>query len=395
MAVLRHRPKTEPVHQGEKLELRFHDDLSVVDARQWNSLAGSQPFLQHGFLRALETTGCVGGDTGWQPLHATLEHESVLLAAMPLYLKYHSWGEYVFDWAWADASQRAGLPYYPKLLAGIPFTPVQGPRLLAINDEVRKLLVEGVLEMARQSELSGFHCLFPDSASDAVLQNSGLMLRRGVQFHWRNAGYESYDDFLASMNHDKRKKLKQERKKAAASGLSIVRKTGRDISEADWAFFTSCYEQTYREHRSTPYLNLPFFLSLGAQMADQCLMIVASDGATPVAAALNLFDDERLYGRYWGAKRFVPSLHFELCYHQGVEFAIERGLLAFEGGAQGEHKLARGFEPVETYSWHWIADERLSSAVERYLVREGQGVGEYIGELEERAPFRQADGEVV
>ena len=377
------------------MELKFHDDLSAITPEAWDRLAGSQPFLRHVFLRGLEQTGCVGEETGWQPLHATLEQDGVLLAAMPLYLKYHSWGEYVFDWAWADASQRAGLPYYPKLLAGIPFTPVQGPRLLAISDEARALLLQRVVEMARQSELSSLHCLFPDDVSELALQAQGLMRRRGVQFHWRNEGYGSYADFLATLNHDKRKKLKQERKKAAAEGLTIVRKAGGEISEADWAFFTSCYEQTYREHRSTPYLNLPFFLTLGERMAEQCLMIVAYDGQQPIAAALNLFDEERLYGRYWGAKRFVPSLHFELCYHQGIEFAIERGLKVFEGGAQGEHKLARGFEPVETTSWHWIADARLSSAIGNFLMRESLGVAQYIGELEERAPFRSAADEVA
>jgi hypothetical protein len=374
--------------------LRFHDHIGEIAPADWDALAGTQPFLRHRFLAALESTGCVGGQSGWRPCHATLAQDGRLLAAAPLYLKDHSWGEYVFDWAWADASQRAGLPYYPKLLCAVPFTPVPGGRLLAVDDAARGQLLAGIISMAADSGLSGFHGLFPQAAEAAAWRDHpGILQRLGVQFHWLNRGYADYAAFLAGLNHDKRKKLKQERRKVADAGVQIVRKVGEEISEADWQFFARCYAQTYREHRSTPYLNLAFFRQLGAVLGDHCLLVLAYQGEAPIAAALNLFDETRLYGRYWGAQVFVPSLHFELCYHQGIEFAIERGLQAFEGGAQGEHKLARGFEAVETVSFHWLANPALAGAVSRFLTREAQGVVQYLSELDERAPYRVAEGD--
>ncbi|QDQ28833.1 N-acetyltransferase [Chitinimonas arctica] len=370
----------------------FHDTIAAIPARQWDALAGPQPFLQHAFLLALETCGCVGGESGWQPLYAVLAADGELIAAMPLFLKDHSWGEYVFDWAWADASERAGLPYYPKLLSAIPFTPVPGPRLLARNEAARQVLLEAVMALVRRSGLSGFHCLFPLASEQACLASAGFLCRSGVQFHWMNRGYRDYTDFLAVLNHDKRKKLRQERRKVADAGVVVQRKSGAEISREDWAFFSLCYQRTYREHRSTPYLNLEFFLSLGEHLAGHCLLVLALRDGQPIAAALNLFDGQRLYGRYWGALEYVPNLHFELCYHQGIEFAIERGLAVFEGGAQGEHKLARGFEAVATQSWHWLANPELMAAVGRFLDREGQGIAHYLHELDERAPFRDPSG---
>lgn len=371
------------------MELRFTPSLASIEADAWDALAGNQPFVRHAFLLALEESGCLGEGSGWQPLHATLWQGTRLLAAMPLYLKAHSWGEYVFDWAWANASERAGWPYYPKLLAAIPFTPVPGLRLLAVDEVARQALLAGVLEWAEVQQLSGLHCLFPDALSAKCLQSQGLLRRTGVQFHWFNRGYADYPAFLASLNHDKRKKLKQERKRVAASGVQIVRKSGAALSPADWQFFYRCYANTYRQHRATPYLNERFFQHLGELFAEQCLLVIAYQDGEPLAAALNLFDSERLYGRYWGALQHVPNLHFELCYHQGIEFAIERGLLVFEGGAQGEHKLARGFEAVETSSWHWLAQMGLRDAVAHFLQQEGQGLAHYLSELDERAPFRQ------
>lgn len=370
------------------LQFQFHDSISQLDAAQWNALAGSQPFLQHAFLLALEETDCIGGESGWQPLYPALHEGGQLRAAMPLYLKHHSWGEYVFDWAWADASERAGLPYYPKLLSAIPFTPVPGPRLLAQAQDDAAALLRQVLHMAQEAQLSGLHCLFPLMEDAAELEAAGLMRRQGVQFHWINRGYADYEAFLAALNHDKRKKLRQERRKVREAGLSIVRKHGQAITAADWAFFDRCYQHTYQAHRSTPYLNLDFFVRLGRELPESCLLILAYREGQPIAAALNLLDGKRLYGRYWGALEYVPNLHFELCYHQGIEFAIEQGLQAFEGGAQGEHKLARGFEAVGTESWHWLAQPQLSAAVARFLEREGQGVDHYLSELDERAPFR-------
>lgn len=372
--------------------LQFHPHIAEITASAWDALAGSQPFLRHALLHALETTGCVGPRTGWQPCHAALYDDAgALIAAAPLYLKDHSWGEYVFDWAWADASERAGLPYYPKLLCAVPFTPVPGPRLMAASDAAREQLLAGILAMAREAELSGFHGLFPAPGEQAAWETAGMLRRRGVQFHWLNRDYRDYEAFLATLNHDKRKKIRQERRKVREAGVSIVRKVGSEISESDWRFFDACYQRTYYEHRSTPYLNLAFFQALGAALGEHCLMVLAHQDGEPIAAALDLFDGERLYGRYWGAQRFVSGLHFELCYHQGVEFAIERGLKVFEGGAQGEHKLARGFEAVETASFHWLANEALSEAVARFLAREAHGVDHYLSELDERAPYRNSD----
>nr|WP_265583768.1 GNAT family N-acetyltransferase [Chitinimonas koreensis] len=298
----------------------------------------------------------------------------------------------MFDWAWADASERAGLDYYPKLLAAVPFSPVPGPRLLARDAAAARGLLDGVLAFAGEAGLSGLHCLFPRDDEAAICAAAGMLHRRGVQFHWRNRGYRDYADFLDSLQRDKRKKLRQERRRVADAGVEIVRRTGAAITAEDWAFFVRCYQRTYAEHRSTPYLNLDFFRRLGTQLGEHCLLVLACQDGEPIAAALDLFDGERLYGRYWGALRYVPNLHFELCYHQGIEFAIERGLAVFEGGAQGEHKLARGFEAVETHSFHWLAQPALAQAVSRYLQREGQGVGQYLDELGERAPFAQAAG---
>ncbi|MGQ5523175.1 GNAT family N-acetyltransferase [Chitinimonas sp. PSY-7] len=371
------------------MQLSFHPTLAEVDAIAWNALAGEQPFVQHAFLLAMEECGCVGDSTGWQPFYATLVRGGELVAAIPLYLKQHSWGEYVFDWAWADASERAGWPYYPKLLNAIPFTPVPGRRLMAVDVSAQQILLAGVLDWARQQSLSGLHCLFPTEQERSTLEQAGLMQRTGVQFHWVNRGYKEYAEFLASLNHDKRKKVKQERKRVAQAGLRIVRKQGDQILAADWAFFYRCYTHTYRAHRSSPYLNLDFFQRLGELLGRHCLLVMAFRDEAPIAVALNLFDTERLYGRYWGALEYIPSLHFELCYHQGIEFAIERGLQIFEGGAQGEHKLARGFEAVETSSWHWLAQPQLAQAVARFLQQEGRSMACYMNELDERAPFRQ------
>jgi len=345
--------------------------------------------LRHAFLSLLEETGCVGNEAGWQPCHAALTDGDQLLAAMPMYLKAHSWGEYVFDWAWADAAQRADIAYYPKLLSAIPFTPVPGVRLLGSDDASRLTLLQGVMQWAEEEALSGLHCLFPPLADAPLFEAAGMMQRHGVQFHWHNRGYGSFADFIGTMSHDKRKKIKQERRKVMEAGVAIRRKTGTEITEADWRFFAACYERTYAAHRSTPYLNLDFFCRLGRDMPEHCLLVLAEQEGKPVAAALNLFDDTRLYGRYWGAMAFVPSLHFELCYYQGIEFAIERGLRVFEGGAQGEHKLARGFEAVETSSFHHLSHPALNEAVQRFLLREGRGVAHYLSELEERAPFRE------
>lgn len=361
--------------------------MQEFGAAEWDALAGAQPFLGHAFLHALEETRCVSAETGWQPRHLGLWQGTRLVAAMPLYLKTHSYGEYVFDWSWADAYERAGGRYYPKLLCAVPFTPVPGPRLMGTSDADKKLLLETALGFAREAGLSSFHCLFPQDGSEAAFARAGLMQRQGYQFHWPNPGYDTFDQFLATLAHDKRKKIRQERRKVFDAGLRFDIRSGRDIRESDWAFFHQCYVHTYRLHRSTPYLNLDFFLQLGERLPAHSLLVLGYRNGQPLCAALDLFDNQRLYGRYWGALDYVPGLHFETCYYQGMEFCIDARLKIFEGGAQGEHKLARGFLPVVTQSWHWLADGQFGRAVENFLQREGRAVEVYVSELE--GPYKR------
>jgi len=364
------------------------DDLGAVDAAAWDALAGPQPFVRHAFLHALEQTGCVGGDTGWTPRHLLLKRAGALVGALPLYLRDDSTGEFVFDFSWADAYARYGGRYYPKLLTAVPFTPVPGRRLLAHNDADRLLLIDGALALAKQLQVSSWHCLFPTAEEAALLVGKGLMQRFGLQFHWRNAGYASFDDYLAEMSHDKRKKIKQERRKVRDAGVTFQHRVGADIDAADWQFFYQCYRHTYLAHHSPPYMNLAFFQELGQGLAQNVMLVIGYQDGERMAVALNLFDGERLYGRYWGATRFISGLHFETCYYQSIEFAIARQLAVFEGGAQGEHKLARGLLPVTTTSAHWIADTNFAGAVGNFLAREQQGVAQYVNELNESSPFR-------
>ncbi|MFC4158084.1 GNAT family N-acetyltransferase [Chitinimonas lacunae] len=370
------------------------DAIARLDVARWNALAGSQPFIGHGFLAALEQSGAVGGKSGWMPCHLALRQDDHLLGAMPLYLKSHSYGEYVFDWSWADAYQRAGGAYYPKLVCAVPFTPVPGPRLLADSLSNAERLLDGAVALAERQALSSIHLLFPEPVADAALRERGWLCREGVQFHWHNAGYRDFADFLAALSHDKRKKIRQERRRLAEAGVEVVRRQGAAITAEDWAFFYRCYVTTYLTHRSTPYLSLDFFERLGTTLPESCLLILAYQNGRPIAAALDIDDGTRLYGRYWGAEVYVPNLHFELCYYQGIEHAIARGLAVFEGGAQGEHKLARGFTPVRTRSFHWLADPVFRLAVERFLQREERGVTHYLSELDERLPFRHEPLEI-
>ena len=371
--------------------LEIADSLAAVPPAQWDALAGPNPLLSHGFLHALHESGAACPDTGWAPRYLLLRREGRLAAALPLYLKAHSYGEYVFDWAWADAWQRAGQRYYPKLLSAIPFTPVTGPRLLAAAEEDRRLLARAAMQLASELEVSSLHCLFPTVTEAALLEDEGLLLRRSVQFHWHNQGFHNFEHFLAQMNHEKRKKVKQERRKLREAGVSFARAVGSDITAADWRFFFRCYETTYRQHHSTPYLNLDFFLRIADVMPESLLLVTGWRDGEPLCAALDVFTPEALWGRYWGTTAFVPGLHFEACYYQAIEFCIERGISRFEGGAQGEHKLARGLMPVATLSAHWIADDGFRRAVRQFLSRESAGVAHYVDELREHAPFRHGE----
>jgi len=374
-----------------------------VPADEWNALlardAQPTPFLRHEFLDALHVARCAVDDTGWSPHFVTLTDERTgrLAAAAPVYAKQHSYGEYVFDWAWADAYQRNDLPYYPKLLCAVPFTPVQGTRLLAADDDARRRLAATLLAFAEQSDVSSLHVLFPTGDEAALLESMGMMLREGVQFHWINDGYRHFDDFLGTLEQKKRKNIRAERRKVHEAGVTFRRLTGDRITDADWRFFSRCYRQTYREHYSSPYLNLDFFRTIGATMPENLLLVIAEAGGQPIASALAVYrrgenGGGTLYGRYWGAVEHVPCLHFETAYYQLLEFCIEAGLDTFEGGAQGEHKLARGFLPTVTHSAHWLAHPAFSDAVARFLERETEHIHAYVDELREHDPFRRGAG---
>jgi hypothetical protein len=362
------------------------ESLAGVDPAEWNQLAGPQPFVRHEFLSALIETGCAAGRSGWLPQFLLMRRAGALAAAMPLFVKSHSYGEYVFDWAWADAHERNGVEYYPKLLCAIPFTPVRGRRLLAAGDAQRRALIAAALDLAQQT--SSLHVLFPGAEEAQLLQEQGMMLRRTVQFHWRNEGYADFDAFLARMNHARRKNIRQERRRVREAGVGFRWLEGAAIERRHWEFFNRCYRTTYAAHRSSPYLSLQFFQRLGSTLAPNVVMVLAERDARPLAASLLLRDETTLYGRYWGAAEHVPLLHFECCYYQAIEFAIARGLALFEGGAQGEHKIFRGLLPVETLSAHWLAHPRFARAVQQFLEREGTGIERYVDELCEHSPFK-------
>lgn len=375
-----------------------------VPADEWNALlerdAQPTPFLRHEFLDALHVARCAVDDTGWSPHFVTLTDARTgrLAAAAPVYAKQHSYGEYVFDWAWADAYQRNDLPYYPKLLCAVPFTPVQGTRLLAADDDARRRLAATLLAFAEQSDVSSLHVLFPTGDEARLLESMGMMLREGVQFHWLNDGYRDFDDFLGTLEQKKRKNIRAERRKVRDAGVTFRRLTGEQITDADWRFFTRCYRQTYREHFSSPYLNVDFFRAIGATMPENLLLVIAEADGKPIASSLAVYRrgangiGGTLYGRYWGALEHVPCLHFETAYYQLLEFCIEAGLDTFEGGAQGEHKLARGFLPTVTHSAHWLAHPAFSDAVARFLERETEHIHAYVDELREHDPFRRSAG---
>lgn len=371
--------------------LRILDTLAGVDRTQWNALAQGNPTLAYEFLSSLHDSGCASAKTGWAPQYLTAWDGDRLAGAIPLYVKSHSYGEFVFDWAWAEAYERNGLAYYPKLLAAVPFTPATGARLLARDAGVRALLARALIETSRAAPVSSLHVLFPSAEDAEALRATGLMERSSVQFHWRNAGYATFEQFLGELSHDKRKKIRQERRRVADAGVTFRRLTAREATGVDWDFFTACYRRTYREHGSTPYLNRAFFGLLAERMPDNVLLVIAERERKPIAAALDIFGGGVLYGRYWGATEFVPGLHFEACYYQGVEFCIERGIGLFEGGAQGEHKHARGFLPEATRSFHWLAHPAFERAIDDYLAREGAHIANYVDELNDRSPFKAKD----
>lgn len=371
---------------------RIVTSLAEIGQEPWDALIMSQadatPFLSFGFLNALHDSGSASPASGWEPHYLTLWQGDTLAAAMPLYLKHHSYGEYVFDWAWADAYRRHGLDYYPKLLSSIPFTPVSGSRLIARDTLSTNALVQALLNLQARAGLSSTHILYLPEQEAALLGRNEFMLRSNVQFHWLNMGYRSFDEFLESLDRKKRKNIRAERRKVADAGIVFRWIPGGEATVEDWRFFVRCYNRTYAAHHSTPYLNLDFFLRIGSAIPGNILLVIAERQGTPIASSLLIHTETVLYGRYWGAIAEVPCLHFETAYYQPLEFCIARGINRFEGGAQGEHKMARGFLPHKTWSAHWLAHPAFADAVEHFLARESNGIDAYIDELNDHTPYR-------
>ena len=419
-----------------------------VDATAWNTLLAAQshptPFMRHEYLAALEESDSATPRTGWAPRFMTLWEGDELIAACPLYLKNHSYGEYVFDWAWASAYEQHGVPYYPKAVIAVPFTPVPGTRLMARDDAARTLLVQAVCQWCEDENVSSVHILFASDDDVLTSAQQDLMLRHTVQFHWKNVAptlpaargslppegaqsalgrpgggliaptlpegalpgggagqpFTDFDHFLASLAQDKRKKIRQERRRVADAGVTFRWSRGADISAADWAFFYRCYERTYLEHGNPPYLTRDFFARMAAHMPEAWVLFVAERDSQPIASSLiaisaypsssggQKHQNMVAYGRYWGALERVDCLHFEACYYQPLQWCIEHGVAGFEGGAQGEHKMARALLPVQATSAHWLAHPAFAEAVDRFLQREGAGVESYLSELEARSPFK-------
>lgn len=377
------------------MQAEFVTSIQQIAAAEWDTLCGTEyPFLSHRFLLGLEQTECTTADNGWQPCHMVLRDGSRIAAVMPLYLKGHSYGEYVFDWSWASAWQQQGLEYYPKLVSAIPFTPATGPRLCHLPElppgSAWDAATDALEQFCRQQQLSSWHLLFPDESTSEALRQRGIHQRRAVQFHWFNAGYASFDDFLATFNSRKRKSLKRERRRIQEQDLVLETLVGDAISADDWDRFYRFYQFTYAKRSGHGgYLSRAFFTEVAAGMGDRVVMVVARHQGEPVAAALYFRGGDTLYGRYWGCTREFDALHFEACYYRGIEYCIDEGIGRFDPGAQGEHKIQRGFRPVQTFSNHWIADPRLSAAVGDFTVREGPHIQRYLEDTATLLPFRQ------
>lgn len=380
---------------GDRIALRAVSRIGEIGEAAWDRCAGpDNPFLSHAFLHALEESGAVQAKTGWQPQHLVLtdSHRGVIGAA-PVYLKTHSYGEYVFDHGWANAYERAGGKYYPKLQAAVPFTPATGPRLLvapgADVEEVRRLLIGGLVELARQLNVSSLHVTFPTEPEYRALGAAGFLQRVGEQFHWENRGYATFEDFLAQLTSRKRKMIRRERREAAETGLTMTALTGGAIERRHWDAFFRFYMDTSNRKWGHAYLNRAFFQLLGEGMAEKIVLMMALRDGEAVAGALNLLGTDTLFGRNWGCGEDFRFLHFELCYYRAIDFAIERGLKKVEAGAQGPHKIQRGYLPEPTYSAHWIADPQFRRAVENYLTQERIAIAREMAALEDYSPFRQ------
>jgi predicted N-acyltransferase len=381
---------------GGAISVKVHAAIADIPAAAWDACAGDgNPSVCHAFLEALEQSGSTTSRTGWMPQHLSVAGPDGAIAGLvPLYAKTHSYGEYIFDYGWADAYERAGGRYYPKLLSAAPFTPVPGPRLMlrvGAPPEIRTHLIAGMIELAKRRRISSAHVNFPEQADMDALAEAGFLQRLGQQFHWVNDGYRDFDDFLAALNSRKRKAVKKERREALAPGLEIEVLTGSDLKPRHWDAFYEFYLATSDRKWGSAYLNRRFFALIGEQMPEKIVLVMARHGANYVAGAFNLLGKDTIYGRNWGSHGDYKFLHFECCYYQAIEFAIARGLSRVEAGAQGPHKIQRGYLPAPTYSAHWIPDPAFRRAVAQFLTRERDMVAHKMNGLSEFSPFRREE----
>ena len=380
------------------MQVQVHRSIDDISPAEWDTLTGDDPFLRHAFLAAMEHSGSASAESGWLPLHLTYrDDDRKLIGALPLYLKSHSYGEFVFDWAWADAYQRHGLRYYPKLLSAVPFSPVPGARLLIAAGVDRGLIAKALLEetrnLAGQFKASSIHCLFPLEAELPDWNGAGFLTRRDTQFHWHNRDYRDFEHFLESFTADKRKKVHRERRRIAEAGIEMRMLTGGELDARLMDALYRFYLATYEKRGRTAYLTSEFFKELRRTMPESLRVCFAFLRGEPVAAAICVQGGDTLYGRHWGSERELHSLHFDACYYQGIEYCIRAGLKHFNPGTQGEHKISRGFEPTYTWSAHWLADPRFRAAIDEYLQREQHQVAAYLHETEAHLPFHADRGE--
>ena len=375
------------------------DGLDTIRAEEWNRLdRGDSPFLSHEFLYGLERLGCLDGH-GWEAAHLVTYDHDVLVGAIPLYVKTNSYGEFVFDWSWADAYERAGGRYYPKLVSAIPFTPVRGPRLLTrgptevFTASIQEVLIAALIDRVQSSQLSSLHCLFPEEPEADLLAAHGMLRRKGIQFHWRNRSYRDFADFLDVLSSKKRKQIRRERRRVQEQGIEIEILEGGRVSCAEWDTFYEFYCSTFHRRWGSPRFTREFFYVLGELLPRQTLLVMARRGRTPVAGAFAMLGKHTLYGRHWGCSEYIDKLHFELCYYQTIEYCIQNRLERMDAGVQGEHKLNRGFEPVATWSCHWIRQQGFRKAIEEFLRRETRGIDAYIAELNLHLPYKTVYGE--
>ncbi|MBI5618845.1 MAG: GNAT family N-acetyltransferase [Gammaproteobacteria bacterium] len=372
------------------MRISVHDSLDAIDPAAWNALAGADPFLSHAFLHGLERHDCLAPH-GWYPCHLVAWDAERPCAALPLYVRDNSYGEFVFDWSWAEAYERAGGRYYPKLVTAVPFTPVSGPRLLTApgHEAAAQALLGRVRELAAELECSSWHALFPEESALPEFDGPELMRRQGCQYHWFDHGYGDFDGFLGSLNSKRRKEIKRERREIAAGALTIEVLRGAEITPAHWRIFHRFYCLTFARKWGSPRLTLPFLETLNDGLPDVPVLFLARDGAEYVAGAFALHGKDTLYGRHWGCTRQVRQLHFELCYYQTIDYCLRNGLSHLDAGAQGEHKIPRGFEPIKTWSVHWIRDPRLRAAVRQFLAREATVVDRFVEDLGQHTAFRR------